>query len=345
MFDYFIKNIGIDLGTANTLIYIKGKGIVVNEPSIAAVNNKTSQVLAIGEEAKKMLGRTPAHISVVRPLTNGVISDFEMTQEMLRHYLRKVGSNKFFNYYQVVIGIPSNLTEVERKSVEDAAISSGAGKVYLIEEPVAAALGARLPINEPVSNMIVDIGGGTTEIAVISMGSSVVAKSLKIAGDRLNNDIIDFIRDEFKLLIGEPTAEDLKMNIGSAIPLDEKIEMAIRGRDISSGLPKEVIVKNHEVRAAITHSLKLIVEAIAETIEKTPPELVGDILRQGIYICGGGSLLRGIDKLIEDKINVRTSIIDDPLTCVARGTGIAAENLKIYAPLFNIPTKPFDISE
>lgn len=343
LLNYFTKHIGIDLGTANTLIYLEGEGIVVNEPSIAAVNNKTSQVLAIGEEAKKMLGRTPAHISVIRPLINGVISDFEMTQEMLRHYLRKIGKNRFFNYYQVVIGIPSNLTEVERKSVEDAAISSGAGRVYLIEESVAAVLGARLPINEPVSNMIVDIGGGTTEIAVISMGSSVVAKSLKIAGDKLNNDIIDFIRDEFKLLIGEPTAEELKVNIGSAISLEDRIEMNIRGRDMSSGLPKEILVKNSEIRASISHSLKLIIEAIAEIIEKTPPELVGDVLKQGIYICGGGSLLKGIDKLIEEKIQVKTSIIDDPLTCVARGTGIAAENLKTYANLFNVPVKPFEV--
>ncbi|MBI5306559.1 rod shape-determining protein [Candidatus Wolfebacteria bacterium] len=343
IWDYFIKNIGIDLGTANTLVYVKGEGIVVNEPSVAVVNVKTNQVLAIGEEAKKMLGRTPAHISVIRPLVNGVISDFEMTQEMLRHYLKKIGNNGFFNYYQVVIGIPSNLTEVERKSVEDAAISSGVGKVYLIEEPVAAALGARLPIDEPVSNMIVDIGGGTTEAAIISMGSTVVAKSLKIAGDKLNQDIIDFIHEEFKLLIGEPTAEELKINIGSAIPLEEKIEMAIRGRDISSGLPKEVTVKNHEIRSAIAHSLKSIIEVVAETIEKAPPELVGDILRHGIYICGGGSLLKGIDQLIEEKIRVKTSIIDDPLTCVARGTGIAAENIKRYSGIFNTPVKPFDI--
>ncbi len=344
LLNYFIKDIGIDLGTANTLVYVKGAGIVINEPSIAAVNNKTSQVLAIGEEAKKMLGRAPSHISVIKPLVNGVISDFEMTQEMLRHYFKKIGNNRFFSYYRVVIGIPPNLTEVERKSVEDVVILAGASKVFLIEEPVAAAIGARLPINEPVSTMIIDIGGGTSDIAIISMAGTVTSKSLKIAGDKMNQDIINFVRDEFKLLIGEPTAEDLKITIGSAIPLDEKLEMAIRGRDISSGLPKEVIVKNHHIRAAINHSLALIIEAVKETIEKTPPELVGDILRRGIYICGGGSLLKGIDSLIEKEIGVKTMMIDDPLTCVARGAGIAAENHKAHFHLFNTPLKPFDIS-
>ncbi len=343
IWDYFIKDIGIDLGTANTLVYVKGEGIIINEPSIAAVNNKTSQVLAIGEEAKKMLGRAPSHISIVKPLVGGVISDFEMTQEMLRHYFKKIGNNRFFGYYRVVIGIPPNLTEVERKSVEDAVILAGASKVFLIEEPVAAALGARLPINEPVSTMIIDIGGGTTDIAIISMAGAVTARSLKIAGDKLNNDIINFIREEFKLLIGEPTAEDLKISIGSAVPVDEKLEMAIRGRDISSGLPKEVIVKNHHIRSAIHHSLVLIIEAIKEAIEKTPPELVGDILKRGIYVCGGGSLLKGIDSLIEEEIGVKTMTIDDPLTCVARGAGIAAENPEAHIQLFNSPLKPFDI--
>jgi len=341
--NYFTKDIGIDLGTANTLVYVKDKGIIINEPSIAAVNNKTSQVLAIGEEAKKMLGRNPSHISVVRPLVGGVISDFEMAQEILRHYFKKIGNNRFFGYYRVVIGIPPNLTEVERKSVEDAVILAGASKVYLIEEPVAAAIGARLPINEPVSTMIIDIGGGTSDIAVISMAGSVTARSLKVAGDKFNQDIMDFIRDEFKLLIGEPTAEELKINIGSAVPLEEKLEMAIRGRDVSSGLPKEVIVKNHHIRAAIHHSLESIVEAVKETIEKTPPELVGDIIKRGIYICGGGSLLKGIDRLIEGEIGVETMVIEDPLTCVARGAGIAAENTEAYSQLFNSPMKPFDI--
>lgn len=341
--NYFKKDIGIDLGTANSLIYIKGQGIVINEPSIAAVNNKTGQVLAIGKEAKKMVGRAPAHISVIRPLVNGVISDFDMTQEILRHYLKKIGNNSIFNYHRAVIGIPTNLTEVERKSVEDVALSSGAAKAYLIEEPVAAALGAGLPINEPTSNMIVDIGGGTVEIAIISMGGVVTAKSLKIAGDKLNEDIIKFIRDEFKLVIGEPTAEELKTIIGSALPLDERLEMAIRGRDMSTGLPREEIIKGSQIRTAISRSLKAVVEAIKETIETTPPELVGDILRQGIWLCGGGSLLKGIDQLIEREIGVKVMVVEDPLTCVVRGAGLAAEDIKGHSQFFAAALKPMDI--
>ena len=337
LFDYFTQDIGIDLGTANSLVYVKGRGIVINEPTIAAVNNKTNQVLAIGEEAKKMLGRVPAHISIVRPLINGVISDFEMTQELLRHYLKKIGGNWFFNYHRVVIGIPPNLTEVERKSVEDAVILAGANKVYLIEEPIAAALGARLPIGEPVSNMLVDIGGG---IAIISMNGTVTSRSLKTAGDKLNDDIIKFVRDEFKLLIGEPTAEELKIAIGAAVPLDEKLEMIIRGRDVSSGLPKEATVKSYQIRTAISRSLRSIVEAVKETIEIAPPELAGDILEQGIHLCGGGSLLKGIDQLIEKELGVKTKIIDDPLTCVVRGAGIAAENIPTHLQFFNTPVSP-----
>ena len=342
--NYFSKDIGIDLGTANSLVYVKGRGIIINEPTIAAVNNKTNQVLAIGDEAKKMLGRAPSHISVVRPLINGVISDFEMAQETLRHYFKRISSNKLFGFHRAVIGIPSNLTEVERKSVEDVVLLAGASKVFLIEEPVAAALGARLPIDEPVANMIIDIGGGTTDIAIISMNGTVNSKSLKIAGDKFNDDIIKFIRDEFKLLIGEPTAEELKIAIGAAIPLEEKLELLIRGRDMSTGLPREVIIKSHQIRAAINRSLHLIIEATKETIEIAPPELAGDILARGIYLCGGGSLLRGIDVLIEKEVGVKTTVIDDPLTCVVRGTGAAVENISKYSPIFNIPLKPLDIS-
>lgn len=344
LFDYFSKNIGIDLGTANSLIYLSGRGIVINEPSIAAINNKTGQIVAIGEEAKKMIGRTPLHITVIRPLINGVISDFEMTQEMLRFLLKKAGgSSGFLNYNKAVIGVLSNLTEVERKSVEDAVIGAGTNKAFIVEEPLAAALGARMPIDEPTSNLIVDIGGGTTEIAVISMGGIVNAKSIKIAGDRLNDDIVRFIRDEFRLAIGEPTAEELKINIGSALPLEQKMDMAIRGRDMATGLPREIIVKDTQIRAAIARSLKTIMDSLKETIETTPPELVGDVLKRGIYICGGGSLLKGIDKLIEKEISVATTIVDDPLTCVARGTGMIAENLKKYSYLVNNPLRPKDI--
>lgn len=340
----FSKNVGIDLGTANSLIYLAGRGIVVNEPSITAVNAKTNQVIAIGEEAKKMIGRTPAHINVVRPLVNGVISDFEITQEMLRHYLRKLGGSQiFYSFQKAVIGVPSNLTEVERKSVEDAVVGAGVSRAYIIEEPIAAALGARLPIGEPTANLIIDIGGGTTEIAVISMGGTVTSKSLKIAGDRLNEDIIRFIRDEFKLAIGEPTAEELKISVGSAIPLNEKLEMSVRGRDLVTGLPRETIVKDTHVRAAIVKSLKSIVESVKEVIEVSPPELTGDILKRGIYLCGGGSLLRGMDVILSRELGVAANIVDDPLTCVARGTGIAVENLEKYQQILDNPLRPRDI--
>lgn len=343
-FSYFGKSIGIDLGTANTLVYLAGRGIVVNEPSIAAVNAKTGHVFAIGNEAKKMLGRTPGHVSVIRPLVAGVISDFEMTQEVIRHFLRRLsGTSPFFAYRRAVIGIPSNLTEVERKSVEDAIVGAGVRNAYLIDESLAAAIGARLPIHEPTANLIVDIGGGTAEIAVISMGGTVTAKSLKVAGDKLNEDIIRFVRDEFRLVIGEPTAEELKIAIGSAIQMDEKAELVVRGRDLTTGLPKEVTVKDFQVRSAIIRSVKMIVEAIREVIEAAPPELAGDILRHGIHLCGGGSLLKGLDQLIEKELSIRTVVVDDPLTCVARGTGIVVENFEQYAPILNHPLIPRDI--
>lgn len=342
--NYFAKNIGIDLGTTNSLIYLEGRGIVINEPTVAAINNRTSQILAVGEEAKKMIGRAPAHINVIRPLTNGVISDFEMAQEMLRHYLRKVSDRKIFvNFQKAVIGVPSNLTEVERKSVEDVVTGAGVSRVYLIDEPVAAALGARLPIDEPTANMIVDIGGGTTEIAVISMGGTVTSKSLKVAGDKLIEDIIRFIREEFKLAIGEPTAEELKVAVGAAVPVDQKLEMVVRGRDLATGLPKEVLVKDSHVRMAVAKSLKNIVDAVKEVIEITPPELTGDILKRGIYLCGGGSLLIGIDKLLNRELAVATTLVDDPLTCVVRGTGILLENLEKYKDIFHSPFTPKDI--
>jgi len=344
IFDYFIKDIGIDLGTANSLIYVKNRGIILNQPSLAAINNKTNQVLAIGDEAKKMLGRTPTHISVVKPLINAVVSDFEVTKEIIRHFLKKANNNRAFNYFRVAIGIPTNLTEVERKSVEDAALLAGAAKVYLIEEPLAAALGARLPVDEALATLIVDIGGGTTEIAVISMGGIVTAKSLKIAGDKFNEDIIRFVRDEFKLAIGEPTAEELKINIGSAVPLDERLELAIRGRDMATGLPKEVVVKASQIRAAIGRSLKLIIEAIKETIETTPPELVGDILKTGVHLCGGGSLLRGINQLVEREVSVKATVVEDPLTCVVRGTGVAIEDIKKHSRFFVTTLKPKEIN-
>ena len=267
-----------------------------------------------------------------------------MSQEILRQFLRRLsGQSAFTSYRKAVVGVPSNLTEVERKSVEDAVMGAGVFQPYIIDEPLAAALGARLPVDEPTANMIVDIGGGTTEIAVISMAGTVTAQSLKVAGDRLTDDIVRFVRDEFKLAIGEPTAEEIKLSIGSAIPLDQKLEMSVRGRDLVTGLPKEITIRDAQVRAAITKSLKQIIEAVREVLEISPPELAGDILKRGVHLCGGGSLLRGIDQLIAKELQVAATVIDDPLTCVARGTGIAVEQLAHYAPLLDNPQRPKDI--
>ncbi len=328
--DYFFRDVGIDLGTANSLVYLKGKGVVVAEPTIVAVNQKTNQIMSVGEEAKRMLGRTPAHISVIRPLKNGVISDFEMAQELIRQFLKRLGRNSVFSYRRGILAIPDNLTEVERKSVEDAVLNTGCAKVYLVESAVAAALGANLPINLPTASLIVDIGGGTTDVAIISMGGTVVSKTLKVAGDKLNEDIINFVRDEFKLAIGEPTAEFIKMQIGSAMPLGEKLEIGLRGRDLATGLPKEIIVKDTQIRSAIAKSIRSITDAIHEVIEIAPPELAGDMLKQGIYLCGGGAMLRGIDALVERETSVATEVVDDPLTCVARGLGHLVDNFDSY---------------
>ncbi len=335
IFDRFSKQIGVDLGTANTLIYLKGKGLIIDEPTIIAVNNKTGQILNIGEDGKKMIDRTPQHISVIKPLINGVVSDFEMTEEILKHHLNKLSGSFFYRYGLGVISVPSNLTEVERKSVEDAAIGAGLSKAYLVESPIAAALGNRLPIEEPIASMIIDIGGGTTELAIISIGGVVISKSLKIAGDKFNDDIIRFIKDEFKLAIGEPTAERIKITIGSVLPFDEKLEMGIKGRDLASGLPKEIIVKNSQINSAISKSVKTLAEAAKNLIEEAPPELVGDILENGIYLCGGGSLLRGIDKHIEKEVFAKTILVGDPLTCVIRGLGMIVEDFQKYEKLLN----------
>lgn len=340
----FFKDIGIDLGTANSLIYLKGRGIVVNEPSVAALNTKTNQILAIGDEAKRMLNRTPALITVIRPMVGGVISDFEMTQELLQQFLKRVSRGLMTSFRRGILAIPDGLTEVERKSVEDIALNAGCSKVYLIESPVAAALGANLPINEPLTNLIIDIGGGTTDIAVISMGGIVVAKTLKVAGDKLTDDIVKFVRDEFRLVIGEPTAELAKITAGSAIPLDEKLEIPIRGRDMATGLPREVIIKNTQLRAALHKSLKTVIDGAKEVIELTPPELVGDMLHQGICLCGGGALLKGIDRLIEKETSVSTAIASDPLTCVARGLGTIVDRFEEHRELLDNPLKPVHIN-
>ncbi|MEZ4156570.1 MAG: rod shape-determining protein [Candidatus Paceibacterota bacterium] len=344
-FNFWRKGIGIDLGTANTLVYVDGRGIVINEPTYVAINEKTGKVMAVGMEAKDMLGRTPLNIKVIRPLVDGVISDFEMAQEIVSHLLRRVNTRGgIFNlFHSAVVSVPSDLTEVERKSVEDAVVGSGVAKAYIIESSLAAALGARLPVHEPVANMIVDIGAGTTEIAIISMGGTVTVKSLRIAGDKLNDDIMKFVRDEYHLAIGVPTAEQIKIEIGSVLPQDEMLTMSIRGRDLASGLPKEVTLKENQIRTAISKSVSKIVDAVREVIEVSPPELVGDILRQGIYMCGGTSLLRGMDALIQRELNVKTHMVEDPLTCVARGTGVAVENIEKYEHILDNPLKPKDI--
>ena len=341
LFSNFHKSVGIDLGTANFLVYQKGEGIIVNEPSLVALNTRTNQILAIGAEARKMLDRTPAHVSLVKPLVGGVISDFETTAELIRYFLRQRSSNNFlYRYRLAAISIPTNLTEVERKSVEDAVHSAGVSKVLLVEEPIASAIGIRLPVEEASANMLINIGGGTTELSIISIGGAVVSKSSKIAGERLNDDIIRYIKSDHKLLIGEPTAETLKINIGSAVPLEERLEAPIRGRDLPSGLPKEVMIKNTQVRNALTRSLKAMAESAKSLLEEAPPELVGDIYERGIYLTGGGALLRGLDKYLEKELMVKVNLVDDPLTCVVRGLGIIIEDLPRYSTILSNQEKP-----
>jgi len=327
--DRFSEDIAIDLGTANSLVYVRGQGIVISEPSVVAINQKTGQVLAIGEEAKKMVGRTPAHIVANKPLVEGVISDFEVTEQMLKYFIEKVhkGRLNFFLRPRIIIGIPCGVTEVEKKAVQDAAKSAGAREVFLIEQPMAAAIGARLPVQEAGGNFIIDIGGGTTEVAVISLGGIVTAKSLRIAGDRLDEDIISFVQEEHRLLIGKRTAEDVKITIGSALPLKEKKEIPVRGRNLITGLPEEIVLSGEDVRRAMEKSIGEIVDAVRITIEETPPELLSDIMSRGICLAGGGALLRELDNLIRKRTKITTKIIDDPLTAVVRGAGIVLENL------------------
>lgn len=319
----FSHDLGIDLGTKNTLVYVSDKGIVINEPSVVAINKRTNEILEVGTEAKKMVGKTPGHIEAVKPLVDGVISDFEVTEKMLKYFITKVHSNHFalIPRPRVAIGIPLDLTEVEKKAVEDAAKSAGARRVYLIEEAMAAAIGAHLPVTEATATMVVDIGGGTTEIAVISLGGVVTWKSLRLAGNEFDNNIIEYIREEFNILIGEQIAEDIKLKIGSAIPLDEPKEMEVRGRDLISGLPKAIIVTDKQIREAISRTILKIVENIKTILETTPPELVSDIYERGIFLSGGGALLRGLDKAISLASKIPVKIADDPLTCVVRGTG------------------------
>ncbi len=324
-------DIGIDLGTANTLVYLRGKGIVINEPSVVAINTKTKQILAIGDEAKRMVGKTPANIVANRPLVDGVVSDFEVTEQMLKYFIDKVHKDNFvlIPRPRVVIGIPSGVTEVEKRAVEDAAMNAGARAAYLIEEPMAAAVGADLPVHDAAGSMIVDIGGGTSEVAVISLGGIVASRSIRIAGDELTEDIIAYAKEEFNLQVGERTAEAIKISVGSATDLDTMLEAPIRGRDIVTGLPKEVIINSDQVRAALSKSVKAIVNAVKDTIEETPPELIADIMDKGVYLAGGGALLRGLDKLLAAQTKMPVVIADDPLTAVARGTGAVLEDIDV----------------
>jgi len=330
LFGNLSKDIGIDLGTANTLVYVKGKGIVINEPSVVAINKKTGQILAIGREAKRMVGKTPSNIVATRPLVDGVVSDFEITEQMLKYFIDKVHKGHFtlFPRPRVLVGIPSGVTEVEKRAVIDATINAGAREAYLIDEPMAAAIGARLPVQEAAGNMIVDIGGGTTDIAIISLGGIVVSRNLRIAGDEMNEDIVRYCRDEFNLLIGEKTAEDVKIAIGSAYPQKEKMQLPVRGRDLVSGLPKEIILTDEQVREALSRSIRIIVNNIKTAIEETPPELLADIMQRGVILAGGGSLIRGFDRMVADQTEMPVRMMEDPLTAVVRGTGIVLEEIE-----------------
>jgi len=334
----FSNDLGIDLGTATTLVYVKGEGVVLCEPSVVAVERGTSHVLAVGEEAKRMLGRTPGNIIAIRPMRDGVITDFEVTEEMLRHFIRKVQHRRVLVRPRIVIAIPSGITEVERRAVKESAERAGARDVYLIEEPIAAAIGVGLPIQEPVGNMIVDIGGGTTEIAVISLAGVVFSKSIRIGGDEMDEAIIEYLKKTYNLMVGERTAEDIKIKIGSAYPLEEELTLEVKGRDLVAGLPKSVTITSEEIREALQEPLRAILEVTKISLERTPPELAADLIEHGIVIAGGGSLLKGLDKLISEETGLPVHIADDPLTAVASGTGKVLDEIR-YLKKVTVPIK------
>ncbi len=317
----FSNDMGIDLGTATTLVYLKGEGVVLCEPSVVAIHKETNQVIAVGDEAKKMLGRTPGNIVAIRPMKDGVISDFEITEAMLKYFIKKVHRRRVLIRPAMVIAIPSGITEVEKRAVKDSAERAGARSVDLIEEPKAAAVGVGLPVEEPAGNMIVDIGGGTTEFAVISLGGIVYSRSIRVAGDEMDIAIVEYLRKTYNLMIGERTAEEIKIRIGSAYPLEEELSMDVRGRDLIAGLPKTITISSTEVREALSDPIQAIVEATKATLEKTPPELSADLIDRGVVLAGGGSLLRGLDKLLAEETGLPVHIADDPLTAVVLGTG------------------------
>ncbi|NLY90150.1 MAG: rod shape-determining protein [Firmicutes bacterium] len=323
----FSRDMGIDLGTANTLVFVKNQGIVLQEPTVVAFDRETEQLIAVGLEAKQMVGRTPGSIVAVRPMKDGVIADFEVTEKMLQYYIKKAGARKAFLAPRVIVGVPSGVTEVERRAVMDAAREAGAREVFLIEEPMAAAIGAGLPIQEPTGNLIVDIGGGTTEVAVISLGGIVTSRSIRVAGDEMNEAIAQYIKRSYNLMVGEQTAEEIKRTVGSAYPQKEEESIEVRGRDLVTGLPKVITLSSREVMEALAEPVGTIVEAVKMTLEKTPPELAADILDRGIVMSGGGALLRGLDRLLAEETEMPVQVAEDPLTCVARGTGLALDAL------------------
>jgi rod shape-determining protein MreB len=321
------SDIGIDLGTANTLIFLKGDGIVLREPSVVAVNSHDNKVLAVGNAAKEMIGRTPGNIVAIRPLKDGVIADFEVTSHMLRAFIRKVTNMGFFNRPRVIVCMPYGVTNVEHRAIEDAVLRAGAKEVYLIEEPMAAAMGVGMPVSDPIGSMVVDLGGGTTEIAVISLGGIVTSQSVRVAGDEFDNDIIQYIRKNHNLLIGDTSSERLKIQIGSVLPYDGEEGFEIRGRDLLNGLPKSVVIQPSEVREALYESVSFIIDGIKSTLEKTPPELVSDIYDNGIVLTGGGAFLKNLDKLISQETGIETKVAENPYDCVVNGTGKIIEEL------------------
>ena len=332
------NDIGIDLGTASTLVYVKGEGIVICEPSVVAIERGTTHVLAVGSEAKRMLGRTPGNIVAIRPMKDGVITDFEITEAMLRYFIRKVRRGRFQLNPRIVIAIPSGITEVERRAVKESAERAGGREVFLIEEPIAAAIGVGLPIQEPLGNMIIDVGGGTTEIAVISLAGTVFSKSIRIGGDEMDEAIIEYLKKTYNLMVGERTAEEIKIKIGSAYPLEEEMSLEVKGRDLVAGLPKTVTVTSEEVREALQEPVRAIVEATKISLERTPPELSSDLIEHGIVMAGGGSLLRGLDKLISEETGLPVHVADDPLTAVAKGTGKVLDEIH-YLRKLTVPIK------
>lgn len=331
----FTKDMGIDLGTANTLVFVKGRGVIIREPSVVAIDKFSKQVLAVGEEAKKMIGRTPGNIVAIRPLKDGVIADFDVTQEMLKYFIRKATQKKSLFQPRVVVCVPSGVTEVEKRAVEEATIQAGAKDAFLIEEPMAAAIGAGLPVQEPTGSMVVDIGGGTTEVAVISLGGIVTSKSIRVGGDELDNYIVNYVKKEYSLMIGERTAEEVKIKIGSALDSNELGSMDIRGRDLVSGLPKTIEISSKEINEALKEPVNNIIDAIKSTLEKTPPELSSDVMETGIVLTGGGALLHNLDKLVTIETGIPVRVAENPLDCVALGTGKALDSIEILKKTFN----------